>query len=596
MIQETDKYFAQFFPDKNIRPFALLLAQKMREGHVCIPVTDMPEPTELGEVSLTSLQKVDPRFLSDTDARVPFIFNKPYLYLQRYYRYETQVIEWIRARLQSSIVKKEIFKSQVNSCRELIIDQAATYSLDGLANEEKTDWQLIAVIRSLLNEFSIITGGPGTGKTTTLSKLLLILYSLDINSTIALAAPTGKASMRMLESLRDKSSKFPAPIIEKIEALKPYTLHRLLGYQRNSVYFRHNQENPLPYEWVIVDEASMIDLPMFAKLLSACGPSTRLLLLGDKDQLASVEAGSLFGDLCLAAGELNRFSSEDAEWLNGFVSNESRQITTALRSDNIVPLASCITELRLSHRFKQQGEVGQLSKAIIRADEAEAVRLLAEENSKKIQIIDHNNEEFFNDFIGDYVDFLQEPDVAKALKKLNLLRVLVTVREGDCGLYSINRKIEKVLHTLHPELIRPVAGFYHNRPIIITKNNYELDLFNGDIGLVRNDPQTNQLRVWFEDTEGKAALRSVSPASLSDSETVFAMTIHKSQGSEFKKVMVVLPDTAENPLLTRELLYTGITRAIESVIIRGSLECLRAGVQKRVQRQSGIQTRIHLKQ
>jgi exodeoxyribonuclease V alpha subunit len=256
------------------------------------------------------------------------------------------------------------------------------------------------------------------------------------------------------------------------------------------------------------------------------------------------------------------------------------------------PLATCITELRLSHRFKQQGEIGKLSQAVIRAGETEAVRLLEESGNGQILRIDHNNEPVFQAFIQGYIEFLEEPDVATALKKLNRLRVLVTVREGSCGLYAINQKIEKALQSLRPDLIRPVVGFYHNRPIIITQNNYELDLFNGDVGIVRMDPTTNKLRVWFEAAEGQSAPRAVSPASLNDCETVFAMTIHKSQGSEFKNVMVVLPDAADNPLLTRELLYTGITRAIESVIIRGGEDILRGGVQKRVERLSGIQTRI----
>ena len=592
MIQDIDYHFARFFPDKAIHPFAFLLSQKMREGHICIPVTKEAIPTELGEVSLSNLQKVNTNLLSYTDANVPFIFQHSFLYLQRYYRYETQVIEWINDRLQKSIKNKDAYKELANRCRDLIIAQSATYKLEGLSEEEKVDWQLIAVIRALLNEFSIITGGPGTGKTTTLSKLLLIIYTLNINSSVALAAPTGKASMRMLESLRDKSKGFPQKIIEKIQALNPYTLHRLLGYQQNSIYFKHHTENPLPYDWVIVDEASMIDLPMFAKLLSACGPTTRLLLLGDKDQLASVEAGSLFGDLCLAAGELNLFSTEDREWINGFVADASRQITNNHVADTMNLLTSGITELRLSHRFKQQGEIGQLSQAIIRGDDDAAIRLLTAEKRKNIRLIDHNNEGAFNEFIQGYIEFLEEPDIAKALKKLNQLRVLVTVREGECGLYTLNRKIEKALHTLRPELIRPVAGFYHNRPIIITKNNYELDLFNGDVGIVRMDAASNRLRVWFEAAEGQSAPRSVSPASLGDCETVFAMTIHKSQGSEFKKVMVVLPDTVDNPLLTRELLYTGITRAIESGIIRGSEECLKAGIKKQVQRISGIQKRM----
>jgi exodeoxyribonuclease V alpha subunit len=563
----------------------------MREGHICIPITEEEISTAFGKVSLSELEKADCKTLARADAPVPFIFKNPYLYTQRYYRYETQVVEWIKERIKISREKRNVYSEKILQEKQLIFSLAATYNVDHVTEQERSDWQLLAVIRTLLNDFSIITGGPGTGKTTTLSKLLLLIYTLQKSARVAIAAPTGKASMRMQESLKDKSKTFPEQIKQMIDTLKPYTLHRLLGYQKNSIYFRHNKDNQLPYDWIIVDEASMIDLPMFAKLLSACGPDTRLLLLGDKDQLASVEAGSLLGDLCMAAGELNCFRKEDTEWLNGFIADNKRSIPRQNINEAPLILSECITELKYSHRFTQQGAIGNLSRAIIQGDIERTTALLQQDRSGQISIFQSYNSERFDEFIKGYTEFLEEQEIAKALLSFNKLRVLVTVREGESGLYAINRKIEKTLHNIRPELIKPTSGFYHNRPVIITKNNYELELYNGDIGIVRRDSQTRKLRVWFDSPSG---IRSFSPDSLNDCETVFAMTIHKSQGSEFKNVMVVLPNNIENPLLTRELLYTGVTRAIDSVIIMGEEEVLVSGIQKRVERISGINNRMNI--
>ena len=587
-----DKSFADFFPDEKIRPFAYLLSRGIREGNICITIPEQPTETPFGKASVRTLEQADRNFWAPADASVPFIYHKPHLYLQRYFRYETTVIGWMKERIAQSEMNKKIYRQIVENQGTLIRSLAADYPTDGLAAEEKTDWKLVAVIQTLLNDFSIITGGPGTGKTTTLAKLLLVIFTENPETRVALAAPTGKASMRMLESLRQKSDGYPDEIKEKIRLLKPYTLHRLLGYQRNSIYFRHNREKPLQYDWVIVDEASMIDLPMFAKLLAACSPATRLLLLGDKDQLASVEAGSLFGDLCMVPETLNRFPTEKFEFLNKFIADPERRISKLHEKQDTHPLAGCITGLKLSHRFKQQGAIGKLSLALNGGQETETLQLLREDATGQIRMIADDQETAFQEFIEGYGAYLGESDIRAAFKELRRLRVLVTVREGGNGLYAMNRNIEKVLSRKFPKLIQPTAGFYHNQPIIVTANNYELGLFNGDIGIVRKDSATGQLRVWFEAADPEKVPDSYSPASLNDYETVFAMTIHKSQGSEFDKVMVVLPDKADSPLLTRELLYTGVTRAITQVVIRGSEAALLNGTRRRVSRISGIQTRL----
>lgn len=594
MYNQIEDLFANFFPDANARPFARLLMQRLREGHVCVPITDDDEKTPFSSVSKKTLKQVSEKLLSDKDAPVPFIYENGYLYLQRYYRYETQIVKHLQERLENSKANFDIYSERIAKQKDLILEQRDKKSLGNLKEDEKIDWQLIAVLRSLMNDFSIITGGPGTGKTRTLSKFLRILYATDPDSKVVLAAPTGKASMRMKESLlaSSKEEKFPEQIIEKIEQLKPNTLHRLLGYVHNSIYFKHNDENTLSYDWVVVDEASMIDMPMFAKLLSACHSTTRILLLGDKDQLASVEAGSLLSDLCSSAGILNRFTSKQNNWLNGFIPDHERKIPENYSNENASFFSACITELRYSHRFQQRGEIGQLSLSIIRGEYERTFDLLKNPEQSEIKLVRQEDEESLVEFARGYIEFMEETDINYALKKLNKLRLLVTVREGKSGLYALNKKIESILYKIRPDLIRPAMGHYHNRPVIITKNNYELDLFNGDIGLVRMNQAANKLQVYFEPGKIGDPPRSFSPASISECETVFAMTIHKSQGSEFDHVMVVLPEQTDNKLLTRELIYTGVTRAKTTVVICGSEDCLQQGISRQVVRISGIHERI----
>ena len=594
-LSDVHEQFASFFPDLQLQPWAWYLSKLLGEGHICVPADD--ESISLSGQPFNShptakyLQTCNRFVSSDLEKARPFILYNDKLYLHRYFRYETQIVDQLKMRIANNARSQQGYRNQLNLLKDLIESLAADTSFDGLTEDEKIDWQLIAIIRTMLSYFSIITGGPGTGKTTTLAKLLRILFTAQPGCRVALAAPTGKASMRMLESLRDRSRNFPQEIVEQIQQLKPFTLHRLLGYKKNSIYFKHNQEQPLPYDWVIVDEASMIDVPMFAKLLMACRPETRILLLGDKDQLASVEAGSLLGDLCISAGKLNRFSSDEINWLNTFILSQERQISENYISTDQVILNGCITELKYSHRFQQQGKIGLLSQSLISGQTDKAMELL-NSGAGEISLIDYTDEDSFVSFIKGYTAFMEEPDIATALKNLNLLRVLVTVREGPNGLYTLNRKIEQILYSVCPDLIRPDAGFYINRPVIVTQNNYELGLFNGDVGIVRIDPETNKPRVWFESAESDKPPRPINPAHLSDCETVFAMTIHKSQGSEFEKIMVVLPDQIDNQLLTRELLYTGVTRARNFVVIRGTQECLKAGISRQVERISGIKMRL----
>ena len=591
ITDDIHRQFAEYFEEPAIWPYAYLLSQKLTEGNICISVDDVPENLNSTPYSksITAKELISFKHLvSKQDVlTTPFILHNDRLYFQRYFKYETSIIDKLKTLIAAEKTVLANRMSQLESQRTLIQSLNTDYKLDNLTPKEKVDWQLVAVTQALLNNFTIITGGPGTGKTTTLAKLLIVLYALEPNAKVALAAPTGKASMRMLESLKSSTLNFTEETKAKIGQLVPSTIHSLLGYKRESVNFKHNAENPLPYNWVVVDEASMIDVPMFSKLLAAIGDNTRIILLGDKDQLASVEAGSLLGDLCQTLPSLNQFSNETAQWINTFITDDDRKINAEFINDTKQLLAGHIIELKYSHRFNSQGAIGKVSRAVIEGDLEGLKSLIGAPTASNVTFDFEYKEEILSKFVEGYEAYINEHDKAEALKKLNQLRVLVAVRESNRGMKAINKFIE--LHLRKKGLLKPDGDFYENRPIMVTRNMYDLELFNGDTGIMRKDESGN-MKAYFEDPKG--GIKSVLPAYLTYSETVFAMTIHKSQGSEFNNVLVVLPEGTSNALLTRELLYTGITRAKDHITIQGKQDTIDYAVSTCVKRISGITGRI----
>ena len=583
-IDDVHLQFASFFQSAPLAPFAYLLSKRMQEGHTCIHQNDVAYGGSdfPFQPPFASLKKIAP-LVGLAGQVCPFILHKDRLYLHRYFSYETQILQSIGNLLHSERALQSQREQQLLAMAPTLQWLQADYPLDGNSAEEKIDWQFAAAIQGVLHNFSIITGGPGTGKTTTVAKILALLLTLDPNCSVALAAPTGKAAMRMAESLQQTALPVPPAIKDKFNALQPNTIHRLLGYIPDSIYFKHHQDNPLPFNVVIVDEASMIDVALFAKLLSAIGHNTRLILLGDKNQLASVEAGSLFGDLCKAQEQTNLLSTDATHFINGMMLDEQRKITANYMASSTHPLAGHIIELQKSHRFTSIGGIGQLSKAIIQNNEAVLEAFIKQSQDAAVSVETTNNPTSFEAFIEGYKNYLQEPDISLALQKLNQLRVLCAVREGPQGLYAVNRAIENYLSAQH--LLEPKGDFYENRPIIITKNYPDLQLYNGDIGLIRKDSKGN-LRAWFEDSEKN--IRAVMPGYISHAETVFAMTIHKSQGSEYGNVWVVLPQIKSSQLLTRELLYTAVTRAKEKVTVQSDAATLLETAKATVKRASGI--------
>ncbi|MDO6545069.1 exodeoxyribonuclease V subunit alpha [Photobacterium sanguinicancri] len=433
------------------------------------------------------------------------------------------------------------------------------------------NWQKVAAAMALTRQFSVISGGPGTGKTTTVAKLLAALVmQVDLAAgveapAIKLVAPTGKAAARLTESIGSavKSLSVDAIVKENIPT-QSSTIHRLLGAIPNSVDFRHNRDNPLHLDVLVVDEASMIDLPMMARLLDALPPHAKLILLGDKDQLASVEAGAVLGDIC---GFIEQgYSPQQAAQLNQLT---GYQLSSA--QQNVSPVADSLCMLRKSYRFHAKSGIGQLARAI---------------NSGKPQLVDRVWQQGFADirnyplsadnyqtlikmtvnFYRDYLDLIeQQASPSDVLAAFSQVRLLCALREGDFGVQGLNQRIERGLERAG-KISTSDDTWYLGRPVMITRNDHGLGLYNGDIGIAMYEPSnslnegasTPRLRVYFEMPDG--SIYGVLPSRLPEHDTVYAMTVHKSQGSEFADTLMVLPKDY-SPILTRELVYTGVTRA-----------------------------------
>lgn len=582
--------FAKGFAEETLEPYLYLLSKKLHEGHVCLDL----EKSLTRENFKKNEEEVhyDSEFLNpDSDFQQsqligtdeldykPFIYHRNYLYLHRYFKYETEILKQISEFALQENTNLEKLKENHTEVREVLKE----------ITSQKTNWQIAAVISATLNQFTIITGGPGTGKTFTIAILLKVLNKLQPNLKVALAAPTGKAANRMKESL--------SAIAKNDLNMEPKTIHRLLGYQKNSIYFKRNEDNPLEEDLVIIDESSMIDVALFAKLLKAINPATtRLILLGDRNQLASVEAGSLFGDLCLAT-DSNVFSKKHAEIINGFIPDPKNKIEEIHIQEQDHILSGKIIELQESRRFTGDGGIGKFSKAIIE-NEVEKIKTFFDNSDAEIQIDQDYSSEILTDFAAGFEAYIKEENIESALNLLNDCRILCAVRNGKQGIYQMNTFVEKYLS--EKGLIKKTSGeeFYENRPVIINSNNYELGLYNGDIGLVRtqkNSKGEDECRVWFIIDD---QLQSFSPGLINSCDTVFAMTIHKSQGSEFQKVLVVLPkkkkDHKAQSLLTRELLYTGVTRAVQKAIIQADENSILKCAERKVERGSGIIERLKI--
>lgn len=540
----------------------------------------------------------------------PLVLSGKRLYLRRYWTYERRIDTALRLRLATQETVATDLPQRLNT----LFDQAPP---DGVI-----DWQKLACALATRGAFSIVTGGPGTGKTTTVVRLLALLQAPAVAANsplrIRLAAPTGKAAARLTESISQQvlSLNVPDSVRDKIPT-QVTTVHRLLGSRPGTRHFRHHIGNPLPLDVLVVDEASMIDLEMMANLLDALPPHARLVLLGDKDQLASVEAGAVLGDLCRDA-EAGWYSPDTRQWLQA-VSGEDLSASDLHEDlDGSHPLAQQVVMLRYSRRFGEGSGIGQLARWVNQQNAEEARKLLAARSHSDLFCLslkgehDHALERLVLDGQGDdaqgyryYLNLLQSARPAldtpredaawthwaqQLLQAFDAFQLLCAVRKGQWGVEGLNQRITAALRKVR--LIEGDDQWYEGRPVLMTRNDYGLGLMNGDIGIALKLPESDGgpqvLRVAFPRNDGQGGVRFVLPSRLNDVETVYAMTVHKSQGSEFTHTALILPD-ALNPVLTKELIYTGITRAkrwFSLIEPRGGV--FEEAVRRKVKRLSGL--------
>jgi len=542
-------------PDTVLEHYTLEISKHTREGQIAVAC----KREDQKELLATQV-------VGEAGEYMPLILDRGYLYINRYWHYQQQLADQIRLRL--------VRQGQSESDGNGFTDRLDHYFGNSASSE--TDWQKTAAQRALQHHFLILSGGPGTGKTTTITRILALLIEQNLSQgnnqrplRIMLAAPTGKAAIRMLDSIRNEQKKLD--LDENILALMPNhatTLHKLLGYIPKSIQFKHNINNPLNADVVLIDEASMVDIAMMSKLLEAVPKDARLILIGDKDQLSSVETGSVFADLC--------------ESFTG-----SHHLIT----------------LQKNWRFTKDSGIGQLAIAANKGDSNSVLAVLKDESKPECSLLSSDvisPGRLPVDLIapwGNYFDVLNNKDasIAEIFEAFNQYRVLCALRRGLNGSTIMSDRIEELL--AKQGLIRvpafhnngnPAKAWYHGRPVMITQNSYSKGLFNGDTGITLID-EAGQAKVWFPDTSGneQQAYKSLSPVRLPAHETTWAMTIHKSQGSEFDEVALILPHEVM-PLLTRQLIYTGVTRAREKVSIVASEMVLQAGVKTNVMQATRI--------
>jgi len=474
---------------------------------------------------------------SPGDYRPLILDGRGRLYLYRYWQYEQQLAAAIRRRVFCPSGEK------VNL--DLLRRGLAQHFSSGASSP---DWQKAAAFAALTGRFCIISGGPGTGKTFTVSVIMRLLLEQNSSLKIRLCAPTGKASARLAESVR--------PVREGAGMSGAVsTIHRLLGHRHNSPYFQHSRSNPLPADAVIVDEASMVPLALMAKLFEALPDRCRIILLGDKDQLASVEAGSVLGDIC-EASRISRFSPD---FCSAYAAAGGEEIPPAYCSTEASALSDCTVELLHSYRFAEAPAIGAVSAAVNRGDYQAALASAAGSGADAVSCIPLPVKEDLEKALSRFVLAWYEPVFAAAAPEeayacFCRFRILCPYRHGPYGVENINALAENILK--NRGYISSSGGFYRGRPLMITRNDYTVKLFNGDTGIIWAE-KAGETAAYFPGETG--GLRQAAPGRLPCHETAYAMTMHKSQGSEFDNVLIVLPER-DAPLLTREILYTGITR------------------------------------
>lgn len=627
LLRDLDVAIARFLKQQCPQasyPVLLLAAftsNQQASGHLCLDLKNRELATQLWGTSpppeLVSLLPGKPddwlhdlqhSLLVSQNGSTPLVLNGSRLYLRRNWAREVAVAEAIDQRLATvSPLPSERLRDALGRLFP---------STNG-----QTDWQQVACALASRSGIGIITGGPGTGKTTTVVRLLGLLQSLAMADNqrlrIRLAAPTGKAAARLTESIGEQVEKLEVETaVRDAIPTEVTTLHRLLGTRPDSRHFRHHADNPLHADLVVVDEASMIDMDMMASLLEALSPHTRLILLGDKDQLASVEAGAVMGDLCRHAHQ-GRYQQSTIEFVRDTCGADISDYQETEQAPGNA-LAQQTAMLRTNWRSKDSPGIGELARAVneenlpqvrkafqqyddslhrhpLRSDGQQLETLLLNGSG------DHSGLRALFQAVATPPAQREEFDgwAAALLKQLTHQQLLSGLRSGPFGVEQLNQRITR---HLQQQDLAPEREWYPGRPVMMTRNDYQLGLMNGDVGLTlplleekkreeRNGKPALLLRVAFQLPDGR--IKWVLPSRLDGVETVYAMTVHKSQGSEFRHTLLVLPD-APHPLLTRELIYTAVTRARDrfTLLEFGKPSVLDSAVKKRTWRASGLAERL----
>jgi exodeoxyribonuclease V alpha subunit len=559
-----------------------LVSHHLSLGHGCLPLSQLPQLTkswpekkifqgieEPGNTGPTYRKLYHSSVIGQPGDVTPLVLEQGNLYLHKYHHYEESIARWLLVRTDE---------------QGEIDDPALKLRLDNYfeSTAPETDWQRVGACIALTRKLAIITGGPGTGKTTTVVRILALLVEENPHCRIRMAAPTGKAAMRLsasvtqaVDQLAEKTG-MPEEVKSSIPT-RASTIHRLLGVNPSRMTNRFNTRNRLPVDIMILDEASMVDITLMHQLLSALPDQCRLILLGDKDQLPSIEAGNVLADLC--GPERNTFSAGYRDRLTALGNHGLIE-----RAENVdSPIRDCICSLQVSHRFPDLSTIGQLAVAInenniervsgliddaMNADDDAAFRFhhlaVGVQSGQDLPMAD------IADGYHGYLESAQSFEDAplSAIKAFESYQLLCGVRQGPFGVENMNEQVEQYLRV--NGLIGP-GQWYHCRPVLITRNDYGLNLFNGDVGITLVDKQGRAV-VHFQDGSDENGVRKVLPARLPEHETCWAMTIHKTQGSEFDRIAIVLPDKehmARTEFLNRELLYTAVTRARHQVTIYG---------------------------
>ncbi len=601
-LSAIDAHFAAFIsncsPDHDVDLFlaAGMVSHATGRGDICLDLETVAGQTLVNDKTDATLSvicppldvwldklKASPVVGIPGDIRPLILDTHHRLYLYRYWEYEQTIIHSIKRRTQ-------IPPQDLNLVRlEQILNR-----LFPETEHKDVNWQKIAAAVACLKHFCVITGGPGTGKTFTVTKVLALLHELfaDQRLNIYLAAPTGKAAARLTDALEQTrqhmdcngqiKSAFPSQV---------FTIHRMLKPIQGSPYFRHNAENPLLADVVIVDEASMVDLALMAKLLQAIPDKARLIIIGDKDQLASVEAGSVLGDIC----DRNVMHGFSAAFKTQLQKCTGEKLDPMVRTaDTAFGLQDSIVVLQKSYRFATDSGIGALSRTINTGQVDRALEILKDSAEKslawqRLSLDADLMAALPEQIVSAYRPCLTTRDPTEALRCLEHFKILCAVNIGPLGVQAINLLAEQILsrHNLIQPDPHAENSWYAGRPVLITRNRYPLGLFNGDIGITLPSDSAGggELVVYFRAHDG--GIRWFLPHQLPEHQTVYAMTVHKSQGSEFDDVLLILPNK-DVPILTRELIYTALTRARKKITIWGKSEILRSALNRRIQRTSGL--------